>query len=99
MSGAGRSVQVDGVDLHFSDIAALEVRVKAEQRALLQIEDGPLARNARDQAAWRDVERHATALRDLLTALDDWIAVDLADLDRDIDAARAALRQIGAQSL
>ena len=92
-------VRVGDADLHFSDIGALEVRVKAEQRALLQIEDGPLARDPRDQSAWRDVERHATALRDLLAALDDWIAADLADLDRDIDAARAALRQIGAQSL
>ena len=86
-------------DLHFSDIAALETRVKAEQRALLQIEAGPLTRDPRDQAAWRDVERHAATLRDLLAALDDWIAADQVDLDRDIEQARAALRQIGAQSL
>lgn len=99
MRDTGRTVRVGDADLHFSDFAALEVRVKAEQRALLQIETGPLARDPRDQAAWRDVERHAAALRDLLTALDDWIVADLAELDRDIDAARAALRQIGAQNL
>lgn len=99
MSGGGKTLRVGNVDLYFSNIAELEARVGETRRTLLGIEEGPLARDPRDLAAWRDVELHAAMLLDLLAALETWIASDVADLDREIDAARQSIRKLGASTL
>jgi len=64
VTDAGRTVRTGGADLHFPDMATLEARIDEEKRALLAIEQGPLRRNPRDTAAWRQVERHAAIMRD-----------------------------------
>lgn len=99
MSAGGRRVRVGNVDLYFSDIAALEGRIGDIRRTILDIEEGPLAADPRDLSAWREVELHAAMLLDLLGALDTWIAIDVADLDREIEAARQSIRKLGASTL
>ena len=99
MSVTGKILRVGSADLYFADIAALEAGIDEIQRTLLDIEEGPLACNPRDLSAWREVELHAAMLLDLLAALDTWIDNDVADLDREIDAARQSIRKLGASTL
>ena len=96
MTDAGKTVQVAGVDLQFPDITTLEARIEDEKQALLALEQGPLTRDPRNADAWRDVERRAATMRDLLFALDDWVKADEALLDRQIEDALAAIRALGA---
>ena len=95
MTGPGRTVRTGGAELHFLDMTALEARIDEEKRTLLAIEQGPLRHNPRDTAAWRQVERHAAVMRDLLFALGDWVKADEAALDSEIEEARAAIRALG----
>jgi len=99
VSGGGRMVKVGGADLHFATIEKLEERAKEEENALHALNDGALARNPRDGAAWAKVEQHATILRDLVFGLDQWIRAEEEALDSEIATLRYRISSLGGEVL
>lgn len=96
MSAPARSVVVKmaGQPVTFATFEALEAEAGMQRRAIRQIEEGSLAVNPRDVDAWQRLEARAADLLAVLTAMEQWIAAEDADLDRAIEAARAAIRQL-----
>ena len=94
MSGASASVvvQVAGESVTFTSFENLEAEAAIQRRAIKQIEEGSLAANPRDADAWRRLESRAADLLALLSGMEAWIAAEDADLDREIELARAAIR-------
>ena len=90
----GRVVRVGGADLHFVSVETLEARIETTKQKLLAIENGVLSREPRNADAWRQVERHAAELRDLLFGLQPWLEETEAALDREIEEAREWIRAL-----
>ena len=96
MSGASSSivVKVAGEPVTFTSFESLEAEAEIQRRAIKQVEEGSLAANPRDADAWRRLEARAADLLALLTGMEAWISAEDADLDRAIEAARAAIRDL-----
>ena len=96
MSGLSASivVKVAGEPVTFTSFESIESEAAIQRRAIKQIEEGSLAANPRDADAWRRLEARAADLLALLTGMEAWIAAEDAELDRAIEAARAAIREI-----
>ena len=92
-------VKMAGQPVTFTTFQALEAEAAIQRQAIRQIEEGSLAVNPRDPDAWRRLEARAADLLALLTGMDAWIAAEDAELDREIEAARAAIRALWPQSL
>lgn len=96
MTAGSRSVEVKvgGTSRTFTAFEDLKFEADVQRQAIRSIEAESLTVNPRDVEAWRRLERRAADLLAVLSAMDAWIDADNADLDAEIEAARAVVRQI-----
>lgn len=87
-------VQINGLAETFVSFEALEQRAASLRKAILDVETGSLSVDPRDPTAWLRVERLATDLLAVLTAIERWLDRDDEQLQTEIDAAFRAIREI-----
>lgn len=87
-------VQINSYAETFASFEALEQRAASLRQAILDIETESLSVDPRDPTAWLQVERLATDLLAVLTAMERWLARDDEQLQTEIDAAFRAIREI-----
>jgi hypothetical protein len=96
---SGKNVRVGGADLHFRTLGDLRQFIEEEIQRLIDIERELPVEDARDARVWQRIENRASLIDVLLTAYEEWLRSEAMQIDIEIDAARAAIRQLGDRNL